>query len=39
MAKADAIVGATNYSFITTDAVNYALSRGAQFFIHAHVYK
>ena len=31
MAKADAIVGATNYSFITTDAVNYALSRGAQF--------
>lgn len=27
MAKADAIVGATNYSFITTDAVNYALSR------------
>lgn len=29
--QADAIVGATNYSFITTDAVNYALSRGAQF--------
>ncbi|MCD7950104.1 MAG: peptidase [Erysipelotrichaceae bacterium] len=31
MAEADAIVGATNYSFITTDAVYYALSRGAQF--------
>ncbi len=31
MAKADAIVGATNYSFITTDAVHYALSRGVQF--------
>lgn len=31
MAKADAIVGATNYSFITTDAVYYALSRGVQF--------
>lgn len=31
MAKANAIVGATNYSFITTDAVYYALSRGAQF--------
>lgn len=31
MAKADAIVGATNYSFITTDAVHYALSQGAQF--------
>lgn len=31
MAEADAIVGATNYSFITTDAVNYALSKGVQF--------
>ena len=31
MAQADAIVGATNYSFITTDAVNYALSKGVQF--------
>ena len=31
MAQADAIVGATNYSFITTDAVYYALSRGVQF--------
>lgn len=31
MAQADAIVGATNYSFITTDAVYYALSRGTQF--------
>lgn len=31
MAKADAIVGATNYSFITTDAVYYALSKGVQF--------
>lgn len=31
MAKANAIVGATNYSFITTDAVYYALSKGVQF--------
>lgn len=31
MAQADTIVGATNYSFITTDAVNYALSKGVQF--------
>lgn len=31
LGEADAIVGATNYSFITTDAVNYALSKGAQF--------
>lgn len=31
MAEADAVVGATNYSFITTDAVYYALSRGVQF--------
>lgn len=31
MAEADAIVGATNYSFITTDAVYYALSKGVQF--------
>lgn len=31
MAKANAIVGATSFSFITTDAVNYALSRGVQF--------
>lgn len=31
MAQADAIVGATNYSFITTDAVYYALSKGVQF--------
>lgn len=31
MSEADAIVGATNYSFITTDAVYYALSRGVQF--------
>lgn len=31
MAQADAVVGATNYSFITTDAVYYALSKGVQF--------
>ncbi|MDD7281098.1 peptidase [Floccifex sp.] len=31
MAQADAVVGATNFSFITTDAVYYALSRGVQF--------
>ncbi|MDO4466777.1 MAG: peptidase [Bacillota bacterium] len=31
LGEADAIVGATNFSFITTDAVNYALSKGAQF--------
>ena len=30
-ADVDAVVGATNYSFITTDAVYYALSRGTQF--------
>lgn len=31
MSYASAIVGATNYSFITTDAVNYALHHGARF--------
>lgn len=31
MSYANAIVGATNYSFITTDAVNYALQHGARF--------
>ena len=31
MSYADAIVGATNYSFITTNAVRYALRRGARF--------
>lgn len=31
MAKADAIVGVTNYSFITTGAVHYALSKGIQY--------
>ncbi len=30
-ARANAVVGATNYSFITTDAVYYALSKGVQF--------
>ena len=31
MSYADAIIGATNYSFITTDAVRYALKRGSRF--------
>lgn len=31
MSYANAIVGAANYSFITTDAVTYALRRGARF--------
>lgn len=31
MSYANAIVGATNYSFITTDAVTYALQHGARF--------
>ncbi len=31
MSYANAIVGATNYSFITTDAVTYALKHGARF--------
>lgn len=31
MSYANIIVGATNYSFITTDAVNYALAHGARF--------
>ena len=31
MSYADAIIGATNYSFITTNAVRYALRRGARF--------
>lgn len=31
ISKANAIVGATNYSFITTDTVYYALSKGVQF--------
>lgn len=31
MSYATAIVGATNYSFITTNAVSYALRRGARF--------
>lgn len=31
MSYANAIIGATNYSFITTDAVNYALQHGARF--------
>lgn len=31
MSYSDAIIGATNYSFITTGAVRYALRRGARF--------
>ena len=31
MSYANVIVGATNYSFVTTDAVQYALARGARF--------
>lgn len=31
MSLASVIIGATNYSFITTDAVQYALERGARF--------
>jgi 2,5-dihydroxypyridine 5,6-dioxygenase len=31
MSYADVIIGATNYSFITTDAVQYALHHGARF--------
>lgn len=31
MSYADAIIGATNYSFITTNAVDYALRHGARF--------
>lgn len=31
MSYATVIIGATNYSFITTDAVDYALRRGARF--------
>lgn len=31
MSYADAIIGATDYSFVTTNAVEYALKRGARF--------
>lgn len=31
MSYADVIIGATNYSFITTNAVSYALKKGAKF--------